>query len=68
MPPPRYHWTGKSVSFIEGVDKYSTIAFRFFRLHFSQFENTKMSNKIWLRAETKPAEARSARTYKGIID
>lgn len=66
--PPRYHWRGKSVLFIEGVDKYSTIAVRFFKLHFTQFENFKMSNKIWLRAETKPAEARSARTYKRIID
>lgn len=56
------------MSFIEGVDKYSTIAVRFFKLHFTQFENFKMSNKIWLRAETKPAEARSARTYKRIID
>lgn len=57
------------MSFIEGVDKYRTITIRFFKLHFSQFENSKMSNKIWLRAETKPAEARSARTYKrSLID
>ena len=68
-PPPALSLEGQVCVIYQGVDKYRTIAIRFFKLHFRQFENSKMSNKIWLRAETKPAEARSARTYKrSLID